>query len=84
MYNVEEAYLHTIKDSGPIFVKLHNYVDQCIKENIAKGLFFITLNLEHKDYPVQMIDRLEKYLLYLGYDVFRAELENEVTQLQIG
>lgn len=84
MYNVEEAYLHTIKDGGQTYAKLHSHVDQCIKKCTTKGLFNVTLTIEHKIYPAHAIDRLEKYLSYLGYDVFRVELTNDVTQLQVG
>ena len=83
MYNVEEAYLHTIKDGGQAYIKLHNHVGQCIKKCTTKGLFDVTLSIEHKIYPVPVIDRLEKCLSYLGYDVFRVELTNDVTQLQV-
>lgn len=83
MYNVVEAYLHTIKYGGQTYKKLQDYVDQNIVKQIAKGRFDITFNLEQKDYPIEDIDRLEKYLVFLGYDVFRTELTNEVTQLQV-
>ena len=83
MYNVTEAYLHTIKYGGQTYKKLQDYIDQNIVKQTAKGRFNITFNLEHKDYPVEDIDRLGKYLDFLGYDVFRIELTNEVTQLQV-
>lgn len=83
MYNVAEAYLHTIKYSGQTYKKLQDYVDQNIVKQTTKGRFDITFNLEQKDYPIEDIDRLEKYLVFLGYDVFRTELTNEVTQLQV-
>ena len=83
MYNVIEAFLHTIKYGGQTYKKLQDYVDQNIVKQIAKGRFNITFNLEHKDYPIEDIDRLEKYLIFLGYDVFHTEFINEVTQLQV-
>lgn len=83
MYNVTEAYLHTVKYGGQTYVKLHNYVDQDIKKRVQKGFFYDVFNLEHKDYSIEDIDRLEDYLIYLGYEVFRAELTNEVTQLRV-
>lgn len=83
MYNVAEAYLHTIKCGSQTYKKLQNYVDQDIVRQTIKGRFDITFNLEQKDYPIEDIDRLEKYLIFLGYDVFRTELTNEVTQLQV-
>ena len=35
MYNVEEAYVATIKESGAIFKKLCNYVDAQIQAEIT-------------------------------------------------
>jgi hypothetical protein len=83
MYNVEEAYLHTAKYGSQTYKKLQDYVDQSIVKQTTKGIFNIILNLEQKDYPVEDINRLVKYLIFLGYNVFCTELTNEVTQLQI-
>ena len=74
MYNVTEAYLHTVKYSDQTYKKLQDYVDQSIVEQTTKGRFSIAFNLEHKGYLIGDIDRLEKYLDSLGYYVCRIEL----------
>lgn len=83
MYNVEEAYLHTIKYGGQTFEKLSDYVEQSIKKQITKGEFYQVFSLEHKDYPLQDILRLENYLKYLGYYVYHIDLTNDVTQIRV-
>ena len=83
MYNVEEAYLNTLNAGTQVFKKMCTTADQSIKKRISKGYFTDIFNLEHKDYPVKDIDRLEDFFNYLGYGVTRTELTNDVTQLTV-
>ena len=77
MYNVEEAYTATIKESGAVFKKLRNYVDVQIKKVIATGNFSLELRLRTTDYPLRDIMRLIDFLKYLGYKVESYDLTNE-------
>lgn len=81
MYNVEEAYLNTLNDGSQVFKKMCTITDQSIKKRISKGYFTDVFDWEEKDYPIKDIDRLESFLVYLGYGVSRVELTNGVTQL---
>lgn len=83
MYNVEEAYVNTIKKDGAVFKKLCNYTETQIKKIIASGNFAVQLKLEQKTYPPQDIARLIDYLNYLGYKVESFDLTNDVTSLII-
>ena len=77
MYNVEEAYVATIKESGAVFKKLRSYVDTQMKKVIATGNFSLELRLRTVDYPLRDIMRLIEFLKYLGYKVESYDLTNE-------
>ena len=83
MYNVEEAYTATIKESGAVFKKLRNYVDVQMKKVIAKGNFSLDLKLRTADYPLRDIMRLTDFLKYLGYKVKSYNLTNETILVMI-
>ena len=83
MYNVEEAYVATIKESGAIFKKLCNYVDAQIKKVIAKGNFSIEFKFRTVDYPLRDIMRLIDFLKYLGYKVESYDLTNETIRIVV-
>lgn len=83
MYNVEEAYTATIKESGAVFEKLRDYVDAQIKKVIAKGNFSLELRLRTVDYPLRDIMRLIDFLKYLGYKVKSYNLTNEMVLIMM-
>lgn len=86
MYNVEEAYMATIKSGSEQFKKLLTYTEKQIQSAIKKGVFATDLDLGHNIYPVHDvhdIDRLQEFLLFLGYKVERTEYTNDITRLYI-
>ena len=83
MYNVEEAYMATIKSGSEQFKKLLTYTKKQIQSAIKKGIFATDLDLAHSTYPVHDIDRLQEFLLFLGYKVERTEYTNDITRLYI-
>ena len=83
MYNVEEAYMATIKSGSEQFKKLLVYAKKQIQSAIKKGIFATDLDLEHSIYPVHDIDRLQEFLLFLGYGIERTEYTNDITRLYI-
>lgn len=83
MYNVEEAYVATIKESGAVFNKLCSYVDAQIKKVIAKGNFSIEFKFRTVDYPLRDIMRLIDFLKYLGYKVESYDLTNETIRIVV-
>ena len=83
MYNVEEAYMATIKSGSEQFKKLLTYTKKQIQSAIKKGIFATDLDLAHSTYPIHDIDRLQEFLLFLGYKVERIEYTNDITRLYI-
>ena len=83
MYNVEEAYMATIKSGSEQFKKLLAYAKKQIQSAVKKGIFATDLDLEHSIYPVHDIDRLQEFLLFLGYGIERTEYTNDITRLYI-
>jgi hypothetical protein len=83
VYNVEEAYVATIKESGAVFKKLRSYVDTQMKKVIAKGNFSLELRLRTVDYPLRDIMRLIEFLKYLGYKVESYDLTNETILISV-
>lgn len=83
MYNVEEAYMATIKSGSEQFKKLLTYTKKQIQSAIKNGIFATDLDLTHNIYPVHEIDRLQEFLLFLGYKVERTEYTNDITRLYI-
>ncbi len=83
MYNVEEAYMATIKSGSEQFKKLLTYTKKQIQSAIKKGIFATDLDLAHGTYPIHDIDRLQEFLLFLGYKVERIEYTNDITRLYI-
>lgn len=83
MYNVEEAYMATIKSGSEQFEKLLAYAKKQIQSAVKKGIFATDLDLEHTIYPVHDIDRLQEFLLFLGYGIERTEYTNDITRLYI-
>lgn len=83
MYNVEEAYMATIKSGSKQFKKLLFHAKQQIQFSIKNGIFAVDLDLDQNIYPVYDIDRLQKFLVFLGYKVERIEYTNNVTRLHI-
>lgn len=83
MYNVEEAYMATIKSGSEQFKKLLTYAKKQIQSAVKKGIFATNLDLEHTIYSVHDIDRLQEFLLFLGYGIERTEYTNDITRLYI-
>lgn len=83
MYNVEEAYMATVKSGSEQFKKLLTYTKKQIQSAIKKGIFATDLDLAHSIYPIHDIDRLQEFLLFLGYKVERIEYTNDITRLYI-
>ena len=83
MYNVEEAYMATIKSGNEQFKNLLSDTNRQIQLAIKKGVFATDLDLGHNVYPVRDIDRLQEFLLFLGYKVKRTEYTDHVTRLNI-
>lgn len=83
MYNVEEAYMATIKSGSEQFKKLFTYANKQIQSAIKKGIFAIDLDLTHDIYPMYKIDWLQEFLLFLGYKVERIEYTNDITRFHI-
>lgn len=83
MYNVEEAYMATIKSGSEQFKKLLTYTKKQIQSAIKKGIFATDLDLEYHTYPAHDVDRLQEFLLFLGYKVERTEYTNDIVRLYI-
>ena len=83
MYNVEEAYMATIKSGSEQFKKLLFHAKKQIQFTIKNGIFAVDLDLDQNIYPVHDIDRLQKLLVFLGYKVERTEFTNNVTRFHI-
>lgn len=83
MYNVEEAYMATIKSGSEQFKKLLAYTKKQIQSATKKGIFATNLDLTHSIYPIHDIDRLQEFLVFLGYKVERVEYTEDVSRLYV-
>ena len=82
MYNVEEAYMKTIKSGSEQFKKLLTYTKKQIESAIKKGAFATCLDLD-SFYSEYDVDRLQEFLIFLGYKVERVEYTNNITRLYV-
>lgn len=81
MYNVEEAYMATVKTSGEQFKKIFKDTEKAIQDAIKEGRF--ETQIDYNIYPVDDIDRLQDFLIFLGYAVERTEFTNGISRLNI-
>ena len=83
MYNVEEAYIATIKLESDHFKKLLTYTEKQIQLAIKKGAFMTYIDLDGNIYFERDINQLQKLLIFLGYKIKRNDYTNNITRLYI-
>jgi hypothetical protein len=83
MYNVEEAYMATIKSGSKQFKELLTITKKQIQCAIKEGKFETNLDIAHVARPVHDIDRLQEFLVFLGYSIERIEYTNDITRLHV-